>query len=128
MTMTMTATMTTMTTMTMTMTTTTTTNILNLEGCLRPLAPTSPSQRRAIRPGTRGEHSQSEDFVYDVSNIRRLGLTEWESFTRNEKRRGRIDKAGKAFRACNVITHNAASKTATATIVDEDENEDEVPV
>lgn len=28
--------------------------------------------------GTRGEHSESEDGVYDVSNKRRLGLTEYE--------------------------------------------------
>lgn len=29
--------------------------------------------------GTRGEHSDAEDGIYDISNKRRLGLTEFEA-------------------------------------------------
>ena len=31
--------------------------------------------------GTRGEHSESEEGTYDISNKRRMGLTEYEALT-----------------------------------------------
>lgn len=32
-----------------------------------------------LSPGTRGEHTESEGGVYDISNKRRMGLTEYQA-------------------------------------------------
>lgn len=40
-------------------------------------------------PGIHGEHSESKGGVYDISNKRRLGLTEWDAV--NEMKNGVLE-------------------------------------
>ena len=45
--------------------------------------------RRPSSIGVHGEHSESQGGVYDISNRRRLGLTEWEAV--NEMKNGVLE-------------------------------------